>query len=129
MVNNSENHKLIEKYFREFLPSVVSDSSFSRSDKLNTVLSFNFSDLEVTWTLKIEQGHITGVRSGHTDDNELTFTLDSETFFQIVSGEMSPKESFMKGQTDINGNIIKAFKLSSILERLTSEHPFKACNG
>ena len=128
MVDKSDNVQLADKYFKEFLPSVTGNSSFSEKDNLNTVLSFSFSDIGIIWTLRIKKGQIVEIARDQADDNDVLFTLDSETFFQIVSGALSPQESFFKNLSEIDGNIIKALKIASILEKFTRQYPFKTEN-
>ncbi len=125
MVDKSNNLQLADKYFKEFLPSVTGNSSFAEKDNLNTVLSFSFSDIGIIWTLRIKKGQVVEIARDQADDNDVLFTLDSETFFQIVSGVLSPQESFFKNLSEIDGNIIKILKIGSILEKFTRQYPFK----
>ena len=119
------NRQLINKYFTEFLPSAAGKSIFAELDNLHVVFSFYFTDTEETWTVSIVEGRIEKIDNESESVHEVSFGLDYETFIQIVSGKMTPQESFFKNLSNIDGDILKGLKLASIFERFIREFPFK----
>ncbi len=123
------NSRLVSRYFKKFLPSVTGKSIFAELDNLDTVLSFYFTDSEETWTVCFDNGRIVNVHNELSSGNEVLFELDTETFFQIVSGQLSPQESFFMSRSKIQGDTLKGLKLSSIFERFIKQYPFSIRNS
>ena len=55
-----------------------------------------------------------GVRAGD-DDADVTLTADTETFQQILDGDMNPTAAFMSGKLSVDGDMGLAMKLGSVL--------------
>lgn len=49
------------------------------------------------------------------DEADVTLTADSETFQDILSGELNPTSAFMSGKLSIDGDMGTAMKLASVL--------------
>ena len=55
-----------------------------------------------------------GVRAAD-DDAEVTLTADSDTFRDILSGDLNPTAAFMSGKLSVDGDMATAMKLGSSL--------------
>lgn len=49
------------------------------------------------------------------EDTEVTMTADSETFKEILDGDLNPTAAFMSGRLKVDGNMGQAMKLASVL--------------
>ena len=57
-----------------------------------------------------------GVRAAEeTDDADVTMTADSDTFQDILSGDLNPTSAFMTGKLKLDGDMGTAMKLGSAL--------------
>ena len=58
----------------------------------------------------------TGVREAtDADTADVTMTADSETFQEILSGELNPTAAFMSGRLTLDGDMGTAMKLGGAL--------------
>ncbi len=58
----------------------------------------------------------TGVRAAEEhDEAEVTLTADSDTFQDILSGDLNPTGAFMAGKLKVDGDMGVAMKLGAIL--------------
>jgi putative sterol carrier protein len=56
----------------------------------------------------------TGVRAGD-EEAAVTLTADSETFQQILSGDLNPTTAFMTGRLSVDGDMGQAMVLGNVL--------------
>lgn len=57
-----------------------------------------------------------GVRAaGEGEDADVTMTADSDTFQDILSGELNPTAAFMGGRLKVDGDMGTAMKLGGVL--------------
>ncbi|MWD27321.1 sterol carrier family protein [Aquicoccus sp. SCR17] len=49
------------------------------------------------------------------EETEVTMTADSDTFQQILAGELNPTAAFMSGKLSVDGDMGTAMKLGSLL--------------
>lgn len=49
------------------------------------------------------------------DETDVTLSADSETFQDILSGELNPTSAFMSGKLTIDGDMGTAMKLAAVL--------------
>ncbi|EAQ03375.1 sterol carrier family protein [Pseudooceanicola batsensis HTCC2597] len=54
------------------------------------------------------------VRPGD-EEADVTMTADTETFQEILSGELNPTSAFMSGKLSVDGDMGKAMSLGSML--------------
>ncbi len=55
-----------------------------------------------------------GARAGE-DEADVTLTADTETFEQIIEGDLNPTSAFMSGRLKIDGDMGAAMRLGSVL--------------
>jgi putative sterol carrier protein len=57
-----------------------------------------------------------GVRAAtDADDADVTMTADSDTFQEIMAGDLNPTSAFMSGKLKLDGDMGTAMKLGSAL--------------
>jgi putative sterol carrier protein len=57
-----------------------------------------------------------GVRAADdSDEADVTMTADSDTFQEILSGDLNPTSAFMTGKLKLDGDMGTAMKLGSVL--------------
>jgi len=57
-----------------------------------------------------------GVRAADdSDEADVTMTADSDTFQEILAGELNPTSAFMSGKLTLDGDMGTAMKLGSAL--------------
>jgi thioester reductase-like protein len=116
---------VIDNYFKEFLPPVMGKSIFAELDNLNIIVSFCFIDIDKKWTLKLERGRLVQIDNKFSETSEVIYKLDCETFYRIVSGVLSPQQSFFKNMSRIEGDTLKGLKLAAIFDRFIKQYPFR----
>ena len=94
-------------------------------DNLNIVMGFLITDCKAQWCLTLEQGHLVKTISDSSENPEVLFEMESETFLQIISGAISPQKSFFANRVKLQGDTLKALKMVSIFEQFIKEHPFQ----
>ncbi len=55
-----------------------------------------------------------GARAGD-EDAEVTLSAETETFQQIIAGDLNPTSAFMAGKLKIDGDMGKAMQLAQVL--------------
>lgn len=55
-----------------------------------------------------------GVHAGD-EEADVTLTADSETFKDILAGDLNPTSAFMTGKLSVDGDMGKAMQLGSVL--------------
>ncbi|MHA7867515.1 MAG: SCP2 sterol-binding domain-containing protein [Salipiger thiooxidans] len=55
-----------------------------------------------------------GARAGD-DDADVTLSADTDTFQQIIEGELNPTAAFMSGRLSIDGDMGAAMRLGGVL--------------
>jgi putative sterol carrier protein len=48
---------------------------------------------------------------------DVTFSLDKENFVAMFTGKLKPTAAFMKGKLKIKGDMLKAMKLESLMNK------------
>ena len=51
---------------------------------------------------------------------DVTMKMDSEDFVKMFQGEMKPTAAFMSGKLEIDGDLMKAMKLETLMKKLPS---------
>jgi hypothetical protein len=116
-----------QEYFYEFFPQTYNQSSFAQMKDLTVCLGFNLNGPGGRdWTLSFVEGQLREVIPRMTAQVELCYSLDTSTFFKIVSGQLKPQEAFFRGEIKLTGDTLKALKMANILTEFFSAYPYKS---
>lgn len=75
------------------------------------VFQFNIDDSQ--YHIKVDNGECE-VSEGAHDDPSVTLILDSDTFQEIVAGDLNGMQAFMAGRLRTEGNMMLATRLSDL---------------
>ena len=118
----------VQIYVTEFFPSVVGKSIFAEIDNLTLRFGFYITDMELCYSLLMEQGRLGSIETKRVEDNETVFELDSRTLLEIASGALPPQQAFFANRIKIQGDTLKGLKLVPIFEKFIQQHPFVVSN-
>ncbi|XP_076294583.1 hydroxysteroid dehydrogenase like 2 [Lasioglossum baleicum] len=115
--SNNPNSK-IEKIFAAIKTNLNSDLVTSTS----AIYQFNLKGDEAgTWHLDLKTGNGSTGKGEPNQPPDATLTMDSQNFFAMFSGKLSPASAFMMGKLKIQGNLQKAMKLEKLMQNLKSK--------
>lgn len=81
------------------------------------VLQFNFTGAEAgAWVVEIRDGRCT-TAPGTTPNPNLTMTVDSGDFLDLLAGKLEPMAAFMRGKLQLRGDVALAMKLPALFKR------------
>ena len=66
------------------------------------------------WTAHIANGAVE-VTEGLSEDPDMSFSTDSDTFIALANGDLDGMSAFMSGKVNISGNLSLALKLQDFL--------------
>lgn len=95
----------------------MSDVVTAAVDALNTRLDGTGFDGIAKFVITDEGSIIideTGARAGD-DEADVTLTADTDTFQQIIEGDLNPTSAFMSGRLKIDGDMGAAMRLGGVL--------------
>lgn len=77
------------------------------------------------WSLDVQQGVLRSIsRNGAAP--QCTFTVDSNTFLEIVGGRLAPQQAFFNRRIEINGDIETGLRVASVLAQFFRKFPYEA---
>lgn len=114
----------VTQYFNEFLQDKMHTQLIPDLKRLSATCRIIVQDMaDHAWTLKIEQGRLEQIsRNGLA--HECSFTVDRETFGEIVSGRLAPQKAFFLRQVEIQGDMEIGLKLATVLAQFFRQWPF-----
>jgi putative sterol carrier protein len=95
--------KIFEKIESQFNPAAA--------ENLDVIFQFNVEDDK--HYMEINHGNCS-LKEGEHDDPSVTLIMDTATFQDIVSGELSGMQAFMAGRLKTEGDMMLATKLSEL---------------
>jgi hypothetical protein len=113
------------RYFAEFLPTILDKLLIEDLRTLTTCFEIRVTDAEEPpWRLGIDGGRLTYV--GHEGPEPVCrFSLDSDTFREVVSARCTPSSAFFDTRIDLEGDMEMGLKLSTVLEPFFHRFPFR----
>lgn len=113
------------EYFERFLAGRMNQTLLPDLKHLTARFSIAMKDCPaLSWTLDVQGGALKSItRRSH--DAACSFTLDTRTFLQIASAELSPKQAFFKGRIKIAGNVELGLKVATVLTKFFTAYPFQ----
>ena len=89
------------------------ESRFNANAAAGLDVVFQFSVDEDSHHLIVKDGGCQLVEGAH-DDPSVTIIMDSDTFQEVVSGEMNGMQAFMAGRLRTEGDMMLATRLSDL---------------
>ena len=116
----------IEEYFDDFLAKKKHKQLLPDLRRLSATFRIVMKEkTDMYWSLAIEQGVLTKIsRNGMVCD--CSFIIDSSTFGDITSAQVTPQKAFFKKQVDIEGDTETGLKLVTVLAAFFKKHPYNA---
>ncbi|NQV36249.1 MAG: SDR family oxidoreductase, partial [Phycisphaeraceae bacterium] len=114
----------VQQYFDCFLQDKMHEQLVPDLKRLSATCRIIVEDMkEHAWALRIEQGRLEQVsRNGLAC--ECSFTVNRETFGDIVSGRLAPKKAFFLRQVEISGDMEIGLRLATVLAQFFKQWPF-----
>jgi len=86
------------------------------AEGVNTVVQFNFTGAEVSeWVVTIQDGTCTSEK-GTAPSPNMTMTIDSQDYVDIISGKQNAMTAFMQGKVKVSGDMMMAMKFPTFFE-------------
>lgn len=111
-------------YFERFLPTLFGQLLIEGLENLDATFAIAVSDTpDPAWRLVISGGRLTSV--GHTGPLPVcTFTLNTLTMLEVVSGRLKPSEGFFALRIELGGDLEMGLRLSTVLEPFFLRFPY-----
>ncbi|MDX1918093.1 MAG: SCP2 sterol-binding domain-containing protein [Candidatus Caenarcaniphilales bacterium] len=93
------------------LETLVSKFNREAAADLKAVYAFKLDDQ--SYGLKIDHGEISLIQDLKEEAN-VTFESTSETWREILSGQLAPQMAFMQGKLTVSGDMPLALRLSNL---------------
>lgn len=88
----------------------------SAAEGVNTVVQFNFTGAEASeWFVTVKDGSCTSEK-GTTASPNMTMTIDSQDYINIISGTLNPMNAFMQGKVKVSGDMMMAMKFPTFFD-------------
>jgi len=111
------------EYFETFLPEIIGKSLIAKMESLNLTFCISIPD-EGDWTVFLDGGKLKRIEVGKSKGVEVCYTLDQETFLNVVTGKVSSQRAFFSGKVKIEGDMLKALKFANIFQHFVERYPF-----
>jgi alpha/beta superfamily hydrolase/putative sterol carrier protein len=111
-------------YFEGFLAVSARSEPFAGFHGCSAEFSISVRDLGKRWHLKIEGGTLAGIAAGSNARGDVDFVVDSQTFAQIASGEVSPQQAYLAGKAEIKGNLLQGMRIAKMLADFFRARPY-----
>ncbi|HNB54692.1 MAG TPA: SCP2 sterol-binding domain-containing protein [Anaerolineales bacterium] len=88
----------------------------SAAEGVNTVVQFNFTGAEAAqWFVTIQNGTCASEK-GTSGSPNMTMTIDSQDYIDIISGKMNAMNAFMQGKVKVSGDMMMAMKFPTFFD-------------
>ncbi len=114
----------VDHFFTRFLPSKTRIPLVEGMDEYSILFSVDFTDINRRWLITVVNGMITDIQESQNANTTVRFKVNTESFYKIVTKQISPQAAFFMRQTDIQGNIFEGMKLARILSFFFENHPY-----
>gem|GEM_PF-4060789 len=117
----------VAEYFGRFLPERIGTMGLDTIESFTTTFAFVITDIpDGTWICRFDRGHLAGVRRWpDADEAAFAFRMDSDAFWDVVGGQIDPREVFLSGRADISGDAERALMVGMILAQFTRRNPYE----
>ncbi|MEW6536676.1 MAG: SCP2 sterol-binding domain-containing protein [Candidatus Auribacterota bacterium] len=115
-----------DDFFGQFLPSKMHTPLVEGMNSYSILFSVDFTDIGRRWAITVSNGMITDIMESPYAETTVRFKVNLDSFYKIVSKQISPQSAFFSRQTDIKGNIFEGMKLARILSFFFENHPYTA---
>jgi len=124
----STQAELIANFFERFLPEHIGSLGLSEMDSFTTTFGFVIDDLpDGHWTLRFEHGTLIETpqaRSPEHQDESFSYHMNGDAFWMVVGGQDDPRNVFLSGHAEIEGDVENALKAGMVLAQFSQMHPY-----
>lgn len=111
-------------YFEGFLSRHCNRPLLEGFDALDAAFCIHLRDDDAFWNLRLEAGRIVAIERGETSAGAVRYEVDTEAFWAIVRGRLSPQAAFFARRTEIAGDLFLGLKLAKVLGLFFARCPF-----
>ncbi len=88
----------------------------SAAEGVNTIVQFNFTGAEAAeWFVTIQNGQCASEK-GTSPTPNMTMTIDSQDYIDIIGGKLNAMNAFMQGKVKVSGDMMMAMKFPTFFE-------------
>ncbi len=117
-----DRQKKVEKYFTEFLPTILGRQLISNLTSLTCSFWIQVTGLPRR-TLVITKGLLQDVYESD-EEKDFGYTVQHDIFLRVVSGQLSPQQAFFEGKITLSGNTMEALRTAAALEEFFRFYPY-----
>ncbi len=117
-----DHYRRVEKYFTEFLPTILGRQLLSNLTSLSCSFWIKVTGLPRR-TLVITRGFLQAVYESD-EEKDFGYTVQYDIFLQIVSGQLSPQQAFFEGKITLSGNTMEGLRTATALEEFFRLYPY-----
>ncbi len=83
--------------------------------KFNKTMQFNFSDVDLKYWLRFENGEVKEMEEGSLENPDVSVEFDSDTFIKVLNKETNPVAAYSAGKIRVKGEMSDLLKLQKLL--------------
>lgn len=114
----------VDHFFTVFLPSKLNIPLVEGMESYSICFSVDFTDINRRWVIHVVNGMMNDIAEDPHTNATVSFKVNLDSFYKIVSKQISPQEAFFTRQTEIKGNMFEGMKLAQILATFFKNHPY-----
>jgi hypothetical protein len=99
----------------ETLADRLAQADDVRENALDRTLSCRVPDLDVTFSGRLQDGHIRDVTTAPADKAQIRLTVSSDDLVALTDGSLSIGSAFATGKLKIDASFLDLLKLRSLL--------------
>ncbi len=109
----------MERTLSKSFELMSTDKAFQEGTvKTHLSIGFEIEDLDLTFVLRFEQGHMTCEMGASPEGTDFQLSLSSDVYDRMFSGKLNPVQAALFGQLGFSGNVPAAMSLQSHLPQM-----------
>jgi putative sterol carrier protein len=105
----------LEESLAEYQKTCNSNERLRKMQKdWSKIIHFKCSDNDITFTMEVVNGEITGYFPGFKGQPDIIVETDSETFCDMFWGDLNPVSRYLRGEIKVKGSQEDIMRLDAI---------------
>lgn len=116
----------IANYFNEFLPAAHQQFHLAQFAAMNLIVRYVIGEsIHADWTCRFRDGHLVDVARTNGVAANVTYRIPEVIFWDIAAGIVTPANSFLSNQVEVDGDMECAMKFAAIQREFVREFPYR----